>query len=52
MGDLMPLRLGAAAHIFVSVLVMGTLWRLASYHALASSNVNVQHIGAAMNIQY
>jgi hypothetical protein len=48
----MPLRLGAAVHVFVSVLILGTLWRLVAYHAMASSNVQVQHIGAAMVTQY
>lgn len=48
----MPMRIGAAAHVFVSVLVLGTLWRMASYHLMASGNPQVQHIGAAMNIQY
>lgn len=48
----MPLRLGAAVHVFVSVLILGTLWRVLSYHAMASTNPNVQHIGAAMATQY
>ncbi len=48
----MPVRLGAAAHVFLSVLIIGTLWRIVSYHALASSNTQVQHVGAAMNLQY
>lgn len=48
----MEVRLGAAAHVFVSVLIIGTLWRIVSYHALASQNTLVQHVGAAMNIQY
>jgi len=48
----MPLRLGAAVHVFVSVLILGTLWRLTAYHAMASSNVQLQHVGAAMVTQY
>lgn len=48
----MPVRLGAAAHVFVSVLIMGTLWRILSYHAMASSNPTIQHAGAAMATQY
>lgn len=48
----MPVRLGAAAHVFVSVLIMGTLWRILAFHALASSNAQLQHVGAAMSLQY
>lgn len=48
----MPIRLGAAVHVFVSVLILGTLWRITAYHALASDNTTVQHIGAAMTTQY
>lgn len=48
----MPLRLGAAVHVFVSVLILGTLWRILAYHAMASSNSTVQHLGAAMSTQY
>ena len=43
-------RLGV--HIWVSVLIMGTLWRLTSYHAIASNNPHVQHIGRAMALQF
>lgn len=42
----------AALNIFVAVLIMGTLWRLASYHMVASSNENVSHVGRAMGFQY
>lgn len=48
----MPLNLGAALHVFVSVLILGTLWRVLSYHAMASNNQAVQHLGAAMSTQY
>lgn len=48
----MHVRLGAAFHVFTSVVLIGTLWRIVSYHALASSNPTVQHIGAAMTVQY
>lgn len=48
----MPLRLGAAVHVFMSVLLLGTLWRMASWHALASPNPHIQHAGAAARIQY
>lgn len=48
----MPLRLGAAVHVFMAVLILGTLWRISSYHLMASANPSVQHIGAAMATQY
>ncbi|HJP74919.1 MAG TPA: hypothetical protein VJ914_11655 [Pseudonocardiaceae bacterium] len=48
----MPLRLGAAVHVFVSVLILGTMWRMIAIHAIASSNPTVSHLGAAMRIQY
>lgn len=38
--------------IFASVLVFGTIWRLLSYHAMASPNVHLQHVGMAMATQY
>ena len=41
-----------ALHIWVSILIAGTLWRLASYHAMASKNQHVQHVGMAMSLQY
>ncbi len=44
------LRLGV--HIWVSVLIMGTLWRVVSYHCVASQNATVNHIGLAMSQQY
>ncbi len=44
------LRLGV--HIWVSVLIMGTLWRLVSYHLIASRNSNMSHVGRAMSFQY
>ena len=49
---MMPMRLGAASHVFVSVLLLGTLWRITAYHLLASPNVQLQHIGGAMTTQY
>jgi hypothetical protein len=39
-------------HIWVSVLIMGTLWRVISYHFIASPNEAVQHLGRAMAQQY
>ena len=39
-------------HIWVSVLIMGTLWRVITYHLIASPNDTVQHLGRAMAQQY
>lgn len=39
-------------HIWLSILIVGTLWRLLSYHAMASGNAHVNHIGQAMSLQY
>jgi hypothetical protein len=39
-------------HIWVSVLIMGTVWRLLTYHALASQNAMINHAGKAMAVQY
>jgi hypothetical protein len=46
------LRGGVTIHIFLAVLIWGTLWRLSTYHLMASANTNVNHIGKAMSIQY
>jgi hypothetical protein len=39
-------------HIWTAVLIVGTLWRLLSYHAMASQNPQLQHLGMAMSTQY
>jgi hypothetical protein len=39
-------------HVFLVVLIFGTLWRLLSMHAMAASNPAIQHAGKAMSIQY
>lgn len=39
-------------HIFLAVLIFGTLWRLLQYHAMSSPNVHLQHVGMAMATQY
>jgi hypothetical protein len=44
------LKLGV--HIWVSVLIMGTMWRLISYHLIASPNTSLVHLGRAMAQQY
>ncbi len=41
-----------ALHVFLCVLVLGTLWRVASLHLIASSNPHLSHLGLAMSQQY
>ena len=48
----MPIDLQVALHVFMSVLILGTLFRLVSYQLMASSNPGVQHVGKAMSTQY
>ena len=48
----MPVDLQVALHVFMSVLILGTLFRLVSYHLMASDNPGVQHVGKAMSTQY
>jgi hypothetical protein len=40
------------AHVFLMVLIAGTLWRLLSYHLIASSQPHLNHLGLAMAQQY
>lgn len=42
----------AALNIFLAVLIVGTLWRLGSYHLAASKNESVAHVGKAMAFQF
>jgi hypothetical protein len=39
-------------HVFMAVLIFGTLFRLFQYHAMASPNPHLQHLGMAMSTQY
>lgn len=39
-------------HVFLIVLIAGTLWRLLSYHLVASSAPHLNHLGLAMSTQY
>jgi hypothetical protein len=48
----MPVKFGASLHVFVSVLLIGTLWRIVAYHLLASPHQLAQHAGAGMVTQY
>ena len=46
------LDLQVALHVFMSVLILGTVFRLVQYHLMASSNTGLQHVGKAMSTQY
>lgn len=48
----MPDFAKALVLIGVFILTFGTLWRLLSYHAIASPNPHLAHIGLAMATQY
>jgi hypothetical protein len=39
-------------HLFLAVLIVGTLWRLTSYHLIASPQPQLNHLGLAMAQQY
>lgn len=39
-------------HVFMIVLIFGTLWRVLQYHAMASPSPWLSHLGAAMSVQY
>lgn len=42
----------SAAQVFLSVLVIGTLWRLLTLHFVAAGNDQINHLGKAMGFQY
>ncbi len=42
----------SAATAFLGVVIIGSLWRVASLHLIASRNEQVQHLGKAMSLQY
>lgn len=44
--------LGIGVHVWVSVLILGTLWRLTAAHLCASPNQSLNHAGKAMFFQY
>ena len=46
------LDLQVGLHVFLSVLILGTVWRVVQYHAMASQNAGIQHVGKAMSTQY
>jgi hypothetical protein len=39
-------------HLFLAVLIVGTLWRLISYHLIAATQPQLNHLGLAMAQQY
>ncbi len=41
-----------ALHVFMIVLIVGTIWRLLQYHAMASPSPWLSHLGMAMATQY
>ena len=41
-----------ALHIFLSVLIVGTLWRMTTFHLMASGDSRMEHLGKAMSVQY
>jgi hypothetical protein len=41
-----------ALHVFMLVLVVGTLWRLSQVHLMASPTPWLSHLGEAMSVQY
>lgn len=41
-----------AITVFLMVLIVGTAWKLSSYHLIASSNENANHLGKAMAFQF
>jgi len=44
--------LQVGAHVFMIILIFGTMWRLLQFHFMASPNTALQHLGKAMSIQY
>jgi hypothetical protein len=41
-----------ALNTFLAVLIVGSLWRLASAHLAAANNETAAHLGRAMAFQY
>jgi hypothetical protein len=41
-----------ALNTFLAVLMVGTLWRLASLHLVNTNNATYQNLGKAMSFQY
>jgi hypothetical protein len=41
-----------AANVFLGVLIIGSVWRLLTYHLAASKSPAARNLGAAMSFQY
>ena len=41
-----------ALHVFMIVVILGTVWRLTAFHLTAAGSPWLQHLGIAMNLQY
>ena len=39
-------------HVFMIVLILGTIWRLTGYHLVAQQSDWLKHLGVAMLVQY
>ena len=50
MNEWIDLQMGL--HVFMLVLVFGTVWRVLQYHAMAHPSAHLQHLGMAMSTQY
>ena len=46
------LDLQVGLHVFMTVLILGTIFRVVQYHLMASPNPGLQHVGKAMSTQY
>lgn len=41
-----------AVNVFIGVLIIGSVWRLATYHLAAANSPAARNLGAAMSFQY
>lgn len=41
-----------ALQAFLSVVIIGTIWKLTAMHLMATSNDTLNHIGKGMSFQY
>jgi hypothetical protein len=42
----------SALHVFLAVLIVGSVWRLASLHLASAGAPGLQNLGRAMSFQY
>jgi hypothetical protein len=45
-------HIAVIVHIFLAVLIAGTVWRLTAFHLMASGNSALEHLGKGMITQY